>query len=340
MEPTPLDLTTRPVAESVDELLADTARIGGYEPADARSSAQFERVLLDGEPCIVKYVHPDQDFTMRVSGDVGCRPLRVWQSGLMDVAPDVIDHATIGVAPWGRNGWGAALLMRDVSAELVPVSDDPIPEEHHLRFLDSCTRMAARTWGWRDELGLLPHRLRWAWFGIAQLDGERALGFPEHVPSVADEGWKRFSQRAPHAVSSAVAEVRQDPTLLSEALMTTPQCFLHGDWKFGNLGAGRDGRTILIDWAYPGEGPICHELVWYLALNRARLPVGHTKERTIEEFRAALERHGLETEGWFDRQLGLCLAGGLVQFGWEKALGDDDELAWWCDAARYGLASL
>ena len=36
----------------------------------------------------------------------------------------------------------------------------------------------------------------------------------------------------------------------------------------------------------------------------------------------------------------LCLAGALVQFGWEKAFGDDDELDWWIDAARPGLAAL
>ena len=36
----------------------------------------------------------------------------------------------------------------------------------------------------------------------------------------------------------------------------------------------------------------------------------------------------------------LCLAGALVQFGWEKAFGDDDEFSWWIDAARPGLAAL
>jgi hypothetical protein len=30
----------------------------------------------------------------------------------------------------------------------------------------------------------------------------------------------------------------------------------------------------------------------------------------------------------------------LVQFGWEKALGDDDELGWWCDRAREGVRRL
>jgi hypothetical protein len=74
----------------------------------------------------------------------------------------------------------------------------------------------------------------------------------------------------------------------------------------------------------------------YLALNCGRLPRGHTKETTIADFRVALERHGVDTAGWWDRQLGLCLLGTLVQFGWEKALGADRELGWWCDAARNG----
>jgi hypothetical protein len=34
------------------------------------------------------------------------------------------------------------------------------------------------------------------------------------------------------------------------------------------------------------------------------------------------------------------LLAGLVVFGWEKALGDDAELGWWCDRAREGAAAL
>jgi thiamine kinase-like enzyme len=125
---------------------------------------------------------------------------------------------------------------------------------------------------------------------------------------------------------------------LIDGLHTTPSTFIHGDWKLGNLGIARDGRTVLIDWSYPGEGPVCHELGWYLALNRARLP--ESKEATIGAFRVALERHAVPTAGWWDRQLALCLLGTLVQFGWEKALGDADELGWWCDRAREGAALL
>jgi hypothetical protein len=99
-----------------------------------------------------------------------------------------------------------------------------------------------------------------------------------------------------------------------------------------------EGRTILLDWSYPGVGPVLHELGWYLALNRARLP--ETKEAAIDRLRSALERHGVDTEAWWDEQLDLCLLGTLVQFGWEKALGDDEELAWWCERATAGLRRL
>jgi hypothetical protein len=104
------------------------------------------------------------------------------------------------------------------------------------------------------------------------------------------------------------------------------------------MGIAADGRMVLIDWAYVGEGPACHELGWFVALNRAKLPV--SKDTTIEAFRLGLERHGVDTGGWWERQLGLCLLGALVLFGWEKALGDGDELAWWCDAARQGARLL
>lgn len=329
--------TPRPLAATVDELLDGARRLGEHRPEDSRSGALFERVEVDGEPCVVKYVHPEYDFTMRVSGDIGCRPRRIWASGLMDMAPEVIDHATIGAAPWGRNGWGVALLMRDVSAQLVPVGDDPLPEEDHLRFLDHCAAMSARLWEWHDDLDLLPHRLRWEWFGPDQLDGERDLGFPEPVPRIATDGWQRFARRAPATLLPVVEQLRRDAGPLSQALLTTPQTFLHGDWKFGNLGVGEDGRTILLDWAYPGEGPVCHELTWYLALNRSRLPIGHSKESTIADFEASLNRRGIATAGWFERQLGLCLLGAVVQFGWEKAFGDDDEFGWWCSAALDGM---
>ena len=69
----------------------------------------------------------------------------------------------------------------------------------------------------------------------------------------------------------------------------------------GNLGTYPDGRTILLDWAFPGAGPACWDLSWYLALNRARLP--EPKEALIRRFRAALEDRGVGTGSWWQQQL-------------------------------------
>ena len=330
------------LASSVEDLLAGAERRQPFANPDGRSGAAFESVVVDGRPHVLKYLHPDHDFTMRVSGDLACRTVRAWRSGLLDAAPGLVDHAVVGAATgWGRNGWGAALLMRDVSAELLPLGGGTIPGAQHAAFLDHLAGFCAASWGWRDgepAPALLPYAARWAWFGHAALDGERALGWPEPVPRLADEGWRRFGQRVPVEVAAVVDALRWDPAPLAAALRRTPSCFLHGDVKASNTGCGADGRTVLIDWAYVGEGPACHELAWHLALDRARLPL--SKEATADAFRAALERHGVDTGGWWDRQLRLCLLGAVVQFGWEKALGDADELAWWCRAARDGAGLL
>jgi len=333
----------RKIAPSVDDLLRDVERREPFANPDGRSAATFERVWLHGERHIVKYLHPDGDFTMRVSGDVRCRTVRAWAAGLLDSAPDLVDHAIVGAAlGHGRNGWGAALLMRDVSDELLPQGDLPIPPDDHAAFLDHVAGFCAATWGWRDDPpaapALLPYAARWSWFGRAALEGEAALGWPERAPELAHLGWQRFAERAPADVGEAVEALRDDPTPLADALRSTPSCFVHGDVKASNTGRAPDGRTVLIDWAYAGEGPACHELAWHLALDRSRLPA--PKEAVADGFRAALERHGVDTGEWWDRQLQLCLLGAVVQFGWEKALGDDDELGWWCEAARAGTAWL
>ena len=331
------------LSPSVDDLLVAAERREPFVNPDGRSTGAFERVWIDGRPHVVKYVHLDDDFTMRVSGDIGCRPVRAWAAGLLDAAPAFVDHAIVGAASgYGRNGWGAVLLMRDVSHELATTDDTPFRPGEHAAFIDHLAGWCAATWGFRDDPatgpGLLPYAARWAWFGHAALEGERALGWPERVPAVAAEGWARFARRVPADVAAAVDELLRDVAPLAAALRSTPSCLVHGDPKASNMGTTADGRTVLIDWAYVGEGPAGHELGWYLALNRAKLPV--SKEDTIEMFRAALERHGVATSGWWDRQLHLALLGTVVQFGWEKALGDDDELRWWCEAAREGLRRL
>jgi hypothetical protein len=259
----------------------------------------------------------------------------VWSSGLLDALPPTIDHAVAGVAAGeGRHGWGGALLLHDVAPWLVPEGDQPLPLEQHRRFLDHLADLAATFWGWEDEVDLTPMENRWSMLGPSWLAAEEQLGWPEPVPGIAAEGWARFRERAPADVVALVTELGHDLDPLVVAVRRTPQTFLHGDWKLGNVGERPDGRTILLDWSYPGAGPVAHDLAWYLALNRARLP--ESKETSIDALGSALRGRGIELGDWWEAQVGLCLLGALVQFGWEKALGDDDELAWWCDRARGG----
>ena len=335
-----LRLTSRPLAASLDELLADAVRREPLRTSDGKSGSTLERVTLaDGSPRVLKHVHVDDDWTMRFNGDVGCHPAQVWASGLMDVLPERIDHGVVGVATGlGRHGRGAAILMRDLSDALVPAGDEVLPLDQHLAYLDDMATLSARTLGWRDDVGLVPLGNRWAWFNHASLQIERDRGWPEPVPKIAHEGWARFAARAPRDVLAVVDGLRHDPSPLVAPVQDTPQSFVHGDWKLGNVGTAADGRTVLIDWTYPGEGPCTYELAWYLAMNRARMP--QTKEDAIDRFRATLVREGVDIDGWFDRQLALSLLAALVVFGWEKALGDDAELAWWCDRARAGAERL
>jgi hypothetical protein len=162
------------------------------------------------------------------------------------------------------------------------------------------------------------------------------------VPSAvaaAAAGWRELPVRSP-LLSQLARLVHDQPEVITEPLSRTPRTFLPGDWKLGNLGTHPDGRTILLDWAFPGAAPACWDLCWYLALNRARLP--EPKEAVISRFQAALEHHGIDTAGWWQQQLDLCMIGVMATFGWEKALGDGGELGWWeatvADAAdRQGI---
>ncbi len=334
----------QPVAPSLEALLSGATDSSVFGASDGKSQALMEKVSIGGRSHVVKHLHVDDDWIARGYGDLRGRPVAVWRAGVLAALPPCLDSAVVGaVTGLGRNGWGAAVLMRDVGDLLVPAGDDSISLEQHLRFLAHMAALHATFWGFEDAddlLGLTPFSHRWAIFGPYMLaaESERGRGPDPWVPAVAAEGWDRFATRAPAELRTAVEQLRRDLDPLTTALANTPCTLVHGDWKLGNLGSHPDGRTILLDWQSPGRGPAASDLCWYLALNAARLP--QTKEEAIGAYRAALEAEGIETGEWWDRQLALCQLGTVVQFGWEKALGGDDELGWWCDRAGEGTHSL
>jgi hypothetical protein len=322
------------VAGTLDELVAEATNRTPVRTSDAKSGALFERLRIEGRPYFLKVLSAEADWIMRVTGNTTHWEWQVWQAGLYDEAPAEIDHTMVAMA-LDRSGPAArlAMLMTDCADDLVPPGDALLPADQHTRFVEHLAAMHASKLGWTDTLGLQGLARRFLFFAPEVIAPELAVDDVPGPIRVADEGWALLPRRSP-ALDAVVRVVHADPTGLADALRTTPQTFVAGDWKLGNLGSRPDGRTIVLDWAYPGEAPPCWELAWYLALNRSRLP--ETKEATIERYRQALEQHGVETGDWWDRQLGLCLLGMMATFAWEKAVGDEGELTWWTDVAVRG----
>ena len=264
----------RRLAASVDELLAGAERREPFVNPDGRSTAAFERVWIDGRPHIVKYVHLDDDFTMRVSGDLVCRPVRAWAAGLLDAGSDAGGprHRGRAALGCGRNGWGAALLMRDVSDDLARRRRRPVSPP-------TSTTCSSTTWpGCAPPPGastttrssgphLLPYAARWALVRTRRPRGRAGAGLARAgAGSIAAEGWERFGQRAPadrRRRDRRAAGGTSHP--LADALRATPSCFLHGDAKASNMGIGRRRPHGAHRLGLRGRGP---------RLPRARLVPG------------------------------------------------------------------
>jgi hypothetical protein len=327
--------THRDVAPSVDVLLAGALR-SPMVPDDSYSGARFEWVVIDGQRHVLKYQDAHDDWLMRATGDLGRRYVSLWDHGILDAVPDVIDHATVGCAFDGRCG---AILMRDVSHGLLPPGDVTFPIDQHRRFLDHMAALHATFWGWRDTIGLTPLANRYLIFVAGVAETEAALGPVPFIPAHAAKGWGVFPEVAPE-LADTIAALHEDPAPLLRALSTVPHTFVHGDWKAANMGEHPDGRSILLDWGEVcGEASPIADLAWYLSINAARLP--EPKDDTVATYRRALERHGVRTAGWWDDAFALEMLATTVQMGWDKALGGPGaELDWWRHWAGIGARCL
>ena len=315
------------VASTIEELAAGATGRRPVRSSDAKSGAEFELLTIDGRSCFLKVLDAGSDWIMRVTGNTDHWEHKVWRAGIYHRFPRVIDHTIIAMALDATGGsTRLGILMEDVSGSLVPPGDDVVAVETHAGFVRHMAQLHATFWGWQDTVGLCPMANRIRFFSPEVIAPELSV---EQVPgpiAAADAGWKRLAGAHPE-LSSFITGIHDEPAPLVDALAETPATFVSGDWKMGNLGRHADGRTVLVDQAYPGQAPGLYDLLWYAALNRMRLP--ESKEATIDAYRAGLEDAGIDTTGWFERQLGLSLIAVMATFAWEKALGDAEEMAWW-----------
>ena len=329
-----MTLAVPAVPTSLDLRRASQRQLLG-RTAEGLSSAAFERLAIDGRRYVVKRLSYDTDWVMRAVGDVGPpRVVRMHASGLFDRLPGCIDTTLVAVAYDPETGL-TELLMRDVGETFLRDSD-PITAGQHATVIDAMAQLHAASWGMTDDLGLTPPARRWSVLspGFARREAER--GQPSGVPAALGPMWDRLSLVDP-GTHRVVRRLADDPAPLVTALAGTPRALVHGDFKGGNLGLYPDGRIALVDWAFPGVDAPCADLAWYLAVNCDRLP--ESKESTIVRYHAALQGHGVDTGGWWDRQLALSLLGGAVQMAWSKA-DQPEELAWWAARVREACALL
>lgn len=316
---------------TLKDLLAVATTREPWFPDDTKSGARFERVTIDGDRYVLKYQDPRDDWPMRAVGDEGRTYVRMWECGLLDRLPAVLDHAVVAAAFDGEVGM---ILLRDVAGQLL-APGKPFSIEQHRRYLDHMAALHAEFWGWRDDIGLTRLRQRYLLFSPAVSQAEAALGSAALVPKFMAEGWAKLPDVSPR-LAQLVMPLLDEPAPLLAALSQGPQTLVHGDWKAANLGSHADGRTVLLDFGeMPGQASPIADLSWYLALNADLLP--ESKEDTLASYRAALESHGVSTTGWWDTAVELELLATMVQFGWEKALGGPGpELAWWEERAAGG----
>jgi Phosphotransferase enzyme family len=321
---------------SLAELLAAASVRQPLAGAPGKSGARLERVVIDGRGYVLKHLDLAADWTMRASGSLRGVPLELWERGILDRLPACISQpiVAVGYEPGdsaARPAGGCAVLMADVAEWLVPATDEPISARQHRDFLHHMAAMHAAYWACGSECEVVPAMHRYLELSPWLADAEAYLGSDHLVPQLVGKGWSLLPDVAPAAAAIA-GPLALDPGPLVTALAATPQTFVHSNWKLDNLGTDQDGRTVVLDWEQPGRGAALSDLAWYLAINCRRLP--EAKEASIEEYRAALEACGVDTDPWWETQLGLSLLGALVLFGWEKALGGyDEELAWWEDRA-------
>ncbi|MGH2703609.1 MAG: phosphotransferase [Actinomycetota bacterium] len=335
------------VAGSIADLL-DVVGAHNRSPllvAAPQSGSLLERVVgADGRTFVLKRQSFDRDFLMHVTRDRHCRAVALWETGVLGVLPEGIDHCVIGTA---REGDEWALLMRDATDVLLPRLG-VISRGRWNRLLEAAAKLHAR---FLDEppdahLCSLADRYR-----IPSPESLLRVDYPDGMAHRLRSGWDIFSETVPIDVAQPVLDLLEDLSPLTSALGMCRPTLLHGDLDRSNLGIDQT-QVVMLDWQLAAAGPPAFDLVWFVAQNADRCVGG--RDEIVAAFRellsAALGPRFDPEE--FARQLDLAMLGGLVLTGFAiahdaaNAASEEarerhvDELAWWILRARPGIGRL
>ncbi len=358
-----------------DEPALVTARLDPRRPwARVALAELLDRVELDGVPeqpfvhdgwsgsnltlldrgdrrFILKRTSAARDWIVRATHDDELR--EAWFADALGVSRP--DGSWIRLAsPYvgsAADGDGAAILMPDLSAELIawerPGAHPAIPEGLLTGVLAAAARLHVVGRRMSDSATI-------PWCGVAEritlLTRPAAERYRTQANPVAARflaGWDAFDRLAPAPARRLVASLAADPAPLVAALDALPATLLHGDLKLSNVASMVDGIGF-IDWQLATHGPVAVELGWFLVSNVAQLPAG--PDAVLDRYRQLLlvvaDEVGLDpgVEPW-DAQADLAAIVGLLLRGWRKGLDAEAgltlptgvsavaDLAWWSDRA-------
>jgi aminoglycoside phosphotransferase (APT) family kinase protein len=326
-------------------------------PTDGWSGATFGLLQrADGARFVLKHDAYATNWIARATADTGQREALFASAaaeGGFEV-PESIELPYLGAA---RDGEGVAILMPDLSAELLaweaPAGARPFDAAALATVIDAVA-----------ELHATPNAL------VARADGPQGrawcplsrrlllLSRPS-AQRYVDEGiwvgarflagWDAFDRRATAPARRLVESLSDDPAPLIAALDRLPFTGLHGDLKLSNVGLLPGRRVALIDWQMMLRAPIAVELGWFLVSNVALLP--DASRAVLDAYRDAVVRQRLSRPSWddlsgdWDAQADLAWIVGLLLRGWRKGLDAEAgmvhasgvsapaDLAWWCEMA-------
>lgn len=305
---------------------------------DGFSGARITSIQQGDERYILKRLRREDDWIMRATDDVDGREAQFAASPIVARLPASISIPSLGAA---RDGDGWAVLMRDISAALLPddlvLTDDELDivlsrlAEMHAAFWDDPMDDAGVAWcGARERLSILTPAV-----GSVLVTEGRDFGI--------ERGWQVFDCLAAHRAVRLVRALQDDLSPLLAIIDAMPETLLHGDVKFSNIGLAND-TLHLFDWAVVMHGPIALEIGWIPGVNarRVRDPFA-VIDRYGEHLERALGGARLGRAEWA-KQCAVAHIALVLLLGWAKALdaegGRPEELQRWCELAVEGASTL
>ena len=179
------------ITRSAAGLLARASSRERLMPADARSGAVFERIVVGSDCYFVKHLGFASDWVMRVTGDDVCRQYLIWQAGIMDRFPDCIDHAVVAMDLAGAGDDAVlTIVMREVGGFLVPPGDAVVPAGQHAGFMSHMAALSSAFWGWDDHIGLTTMAQRIRLFAPDTIAPELTAAEVPVAIAAAAAGWR------------------------------------------------------------------------------------------------------------------------------------------------------